>query len=191
VHGPPTHEPGTLVLRVRGPNRRWVGELDAAVYGAFNLDGGSNQPGGELAVGFRRGWFGAAARGTIERDWSASAPSAAGFIALDIRRAAVGIELHGDLSVRVGAVRFVVGPELPLWRVVATGLPHPHTSVVTSFAVAARVLYHLDIGRMFLNAGVLFTVAPSTEDLSVTGVGVIAKTPRLTLGPILALGLNL
>src|SRR5437016_4137644 len=27
VHGPPAREPGTVVLRVRGPNRRWVGEL--------------------------------------------------------------------------------------------------------------------------------------------------------------------
>jgi hypothetical protein len=191
VHGPPTREPGTLVLRVHGPNRRWVGELDAAVYGAFNLDGGSDQPGGELAIGFRRKWIGAAVRGSIERDWSASAPSAAGFISLDIRRAAVAAELHGDVPVRVGALRFVVGPELPLWRVVATGLPHPHTSIVTSFSVAARVLYHLDIGRLFMHAGVHFSVAPTSEDLSVTGVGVIAKTPRLTLGPILALGLNL
>jgi hypothetical protein len=191
VRGAPAREPGTLVLRVRGPNRRWGGELDAAVYGAFNLDGGSDQPGGELALGFRRGRFGAAARGTVERNWSASAQSPAGPLALDIRRLTVAVEAHVDVPVRVGALRFVVGPELPLWRVVATGLPHPHTSLVTSFSVAARVLYHLDIGRLYVQGGVAFSVAPTSEDLSITGVGLIAHTPRLTIGPILALGVNL
>jgi hypothetical protein len=172
-----------------------VGELDAAVYGAFNLDSGTNQPGGELAIGFRRalrkGSIGVSARGTVERDWTASAQSAAGPIALDLQRFTVGLELHGDLPVRVGAVRFVVGPELPLWRIVATGLPHPHTSLVTSFSVAARILYRLDVGRLFMQGGVVFSVAPESEDLSITGVGVIAHTPRLMLGPMLAIGVNL
>jgi hypothetical protein len=191
THGPPTREPGTVVLRVRGPNRKWVGEIDVAAYGAFNLDGGSDQPGGELGVGFRHGWLGAAVRGNVERDWSVSTQSTAGLLALDLRRFAIALDLHADVPVRVGAVRFVAGAELPLWLVVATGLPHPHTSLVTSVAVAARVLYRLDIGRVFLQGGLVFSVAPQSEDLSITGVGVIAHTPRVTLGPILAIGLNL
>src|SRR5260370_1096274 len=108
VRGPPAREPGTVVLRVRGPNRRWVGELDAAAYGAFNLDGGSDHPGGELALCFRRSCFGAAARGSVERDWSASAQSSAGPIALDIRRFTVPVGLHAALAGRVGPVQLCV-----------------------------------------------------------------------------------
>ena len=106
--------PGSVLLRLRGPEKRWVGELSAAVYGAFALDGnGANEPAGELALGLRRGRFGAALRGDLEGDFTVAAPG--GAIKLDMRRAQLALEAHADLPLRVGALRFVFGPTLPLW----------------------------------------------------------------------------
>jgi hypothetical protein len=184
-------EPGTIVLRMRPPARRWLGELSAAVYGSFGLDGGSDQPGGELAAGFARGRFGAEARGSVDRDYPVAASSEAGPLSLSLRRSTVAVGVHAEVPVRVGAVRFVVGPTLVLWNVRTAGLPHPRSSIIPDFAVDARVFYRLDVGHIFLQAGVDFQVAPTAEDLSITGAGVIAHTPRFVLGPLFALGVNL
>ena len=56
---------------------------------------------------------------------------------------------------------------------------------------ATRVLYHLDIGRVFVTAGVTFDAAFVREELTVTGVGPIAHTPLFEAGPILGFGVNL
>ena len=189
---PPRPEPGTIVLRTRGPDHRWVTELAAAVYGAFPLDGdGADEPAGELSVGFRRARFGAAIRGDVEGSYSVGATSRAGPVALSIRRAALALEAHVELPVRVGALRFVVGPTMPLWSVRPNGLPGAHTSVIVSAAATARVLYHLDLGRVFLTAGVTFDAAFVREQLSLTGVGTVAATPLFEVGPILGFGVNL
>jgi hypothetical protein len=189
---PPPREPGTFLLRTRGPDRRWVGEIAAAVYGAFPLDGnGANEPAGELSIGFRRRRFGAAVRGAVEGPFIVNATATAGPLSLSVRRAEIVLEAHADVSVRVGALRFVVGPAMPLWSVQPTGLPHPRTTIVVSAAVTGRILYHLDLGRVFLTAGVTAEVAFLREQLTVTGVGKIAQTPLVEIGPILGFGVNL
>lgn len=181
---------GSFVLRLRGPERRWVGELSAAVYGAISLDGnGTEQPAGELAIGFRRGRFGLAARGDVEGNFSVAATS--GGVQLDIRRAQIAVEAHADVLFRVGALRFVLGPTMPLWSVRPNGVAHPSTHVIPSVGVTARVLYHLDIGRIFLTAGATFDATLWREELTLTGVGPIAHTPRFEVGPILGFGANL
>ncbi|MCA1663436.1 MAG: hypothetical protein LC659_04060, partial [Myxococcales bacterium] len=185
--------PGSVLLRLRGPEQRWVGELAAAVYGAFALDGnGTDLPAGELALGFRRGRFGAALRGDIEGDFTVAAPaSAASAIKLDIRRAQLALEAHADVGIRIGALRFAVGPTLPLWSVRPSGVAHPATRVIASAGLTARVLYHLDIGRVFVTAGVTFNAALWREELTLTGVGLIARTPLFEVGPIFGFGVNL
>ena len=189
---PPRPEPGTIVLRTRGPDRAWVGELAAAAYGAFPLDGtGGDVPGGELAIGLRHRRFGLALRGAVEGGNTIAATSPAGPIALELRRAAITLEAHADVPVRVVAMRFVVGPSLPLWTVRPRGLPHPRPSVIVSAAVSARLLYHLDLGRFFLTAGIDASVALVREQLAVTGVGTLARTPIVQIGPILGLGVSL
>jgi hypothetical protein len=182
---------GSYVLRLRGPERRWVGELSAAVYGAFALDGnGADEPAGELAVGARRGRLGLALRGDVEGDFTVAAPTASA-IKLDIRRAQLALELHADVPVRVGAIRFVLGPTMPLWSVHPIGIAHPTTHVIASAGLSARLLYHLDIGRIFLTAGVTFDASLWREELTLTGVGPIAHTPLFEVGPILGFGANL
>jgi len=182
--------PGSVMLRLRGPDKRWVGELSAAVYGAFAFDGnGADEPAGELALGFRRGRFGAAVRGDVEGDFSV--PSAQPGIKLDIRRAQVALEAHADVPLKVGALRFVVGPTLPLWSARASGLAHPTTHVIVSAGVTARVLYHLDIGRVFIAAGATFDAAFWREELTLTGIGPVAHTPLFEAGPFLGFGVNL
>ena len=183
--------PGSVLLRLRGPDKRWVGELTAAVYGAFALDGnGADEPAGELAVGFRRGHFGAALRGDVEGDFTvAASPTSA--IALDIRRAQLALEAHADLPVRVGSLRFVLGATLPLWSVRTLGVAHPSTDVIVSLGVTARLLYRLDIGRVFVTAGASVDAAFWREELTLTGVGRIARTPLFEAGPILGFGVNL
>ncbi len=182
--------PGSVLLRLRGPEKRWVGELSAAVYGAFALDGnGANEPAGELALGLRRGRFGAALRGDLEGDFTVAAPG--GAIKLDIRRAQLALEAHADLPIRVGALRFVLGPTLPLWSARPIGLAHPATHVIASLGVTARLLYRIDIGRVFATAGVTFDAALWREELTLTGVGTIARTPLFEVGPILGFGVNL
>lgn len=189
---PPPREPGTFVLRTRGPDRRWVGELAAAVYGAFPLDGnGANEPGGELSIGFRRRRFGAALRGGVEGPFIVNTTSTEGPLTLSVRRAEIALEAHADVSVRVGSLRFVVGPAMPLWTVTPTGLPRPSTTIIVSAAVTGRILYHIDLGRVFLTAGVTAEVAFLREQLTVTGVGRIAQTPLVEVGPILGFGVNL
>jgi hypothetical protein len=190
---PPPLPPGSVLLRLRGPEHRWVGELSAAVYGAFALDGnGTDLPAGELALGFRRGRFGAALRGDVEGDFTvAAAPSASTAIKLDIRRAQLALEAHADVGIRIGVLRFVVGPTLPLWSVRPTGVAHPATRVIASAGVTARVLYHLDIGRVFVTIGLTFDAALWREELTLTGVGLIARTPLFEVGPILGFGVNL
>ncbi|HEY2747654.1 MAG TPA: hypothetical protein VGL86_23695 [Polyangia bacterium] len=185
--------PGSVLLRLRGPDHRFVGELSAALYGAFALDGnGTDQPAGELALGFRRGRFGAALRGDVEGDFTvAAAPSASTAIKLDIRRAQLALEAHADVGIRIGVLRFVVGPTLPLWSVRPTGVAHPATRVIASAGVTARVLYHLDIGRVFVTIGLTFDAALWREELTLTGVGLIARTPLFEVGPILGFGVNL
>jgi len=190
---PPPLPPGSVLLRLRGPEHRWVGELSAAVYGAFALDGnGTDLPAGELALGFRRGRFGAALRGDVEGDFTvAASPSASTAIKLDIRRTQLALEAHADVGIRIGVLRFVVGPTLPLWSVRPTGVAHPATRVIVSAGVTARVLYHLDIGRVFVTAGLSFDAAFWREELTLTGVGLIARTPLFEVGPILGFGVNL
>ncbi|MGZ3425168.1 MAG: hypothetical protein ACXVCV_00900 [Polyangia bacterium] len=181
---------GSFVLRLRGPERRWVGELSAAVYGAFALDGnGSDEPAGELALGVRRGRFGLAVRGDVEGAFTVAAATPP--IALEIRRAQVAIEAHADVPLRLGALRFVLGPTVPLWSVRPTGIAHPTTHVIASAGLTARLLYHLDIGRIFLTAGVTFDAALWREELTLSGVGPIAHTPLFEVGPILGFGANL
>jgi hypothetical protein len=182
-----------VLLRLRGPEKRWVGELSAALYGAFALDGnGADEPAGELAVGLRRGHFGAALRGDVEGDFTVAAPpSASTAIKLDIRRAQLALEAHADVGIRIGVLRFVLGPTLPLWSVRAVGVAHPATRVIASAGVTARVLYHLDIGPVFVTAGVSFDAALWREELTLTGVGLIARTPLFEVGPILGFGVNL
>jgi hypothetical protein len=185
-------EPGTIVLRTHGPGGRWVGELWADAYGSFGLGRNVDVAGGELAVGFRRGRFGAAARGAIEDDWSAQLHSSAGLIGVQVRRAAVALEAHADVGLRFGALRFSAGPTLPIYIVRPSGVPHPGTSLVPAApAATVRILYHLDVGRVFLSAGLACDVAFSREDLTVTGAGVVARTPWVTLGPLIGFGVNL
>ena len=182
--------PGSVLLRLRPPDKRWIGELWAAVYGAFALDGnGADEPAGELALGFRRGRFGAALRGDVEGAFTVA--SAQPGIALDIRRAQLALEAHADVPVRVGALRFVLGPTLPLWSARPTGVTHPTTHVLVSAGLTARLVYHLDIGRFFGMVGVTFDAAFLREELTLTGVGPIARTPLFEVGPILGFGVNL
>jgi hypothetical protein len=183
--------PGAVLLRLRGPEKRWVGELSAALYCAFALDGnGADEPAGELAVGFRRGHFGAALRGDVEGDFTVAAAAGSG-IGLDIRRAQLALAAHADVPIRVGSLRFVFGPTLPLWSVRPVGVAHPSTHVIVSAGLSARVLYHLDIGRFFVTAGVTFDAALWREELTLTGVGPIARTPLFEAGPILGFGVSL
>jgi len=181
--------PGAYLLRLRGPDHRLVGELWAAVYGAFALDGnGADEPAGELGLGLRRGHFGAALRGDVEGDFEVK--SSNGY-AVDLRRAQIAVEAHADVPVRVGAFRFVLGPTVPLWSARPSGVPHPETHVIVSLGFTARALYRLDIGRIFVMAGATFDVAFWREQLSLTGVGAIARTPLFEVGPILGFGVNL
>ena len=92
---------------------------------------------------------------------------------------------------RVGAIRFVLGPTVPLWATRPSGISHPETHVIASFGVSARALYRLDIGRIFFTAGVTFDAALWREQLAVTGVGTLARTPLFEVGPILGFGVNL
>lgn len=183
--------PGAIVLRTRGPERRLVGELAAAIYGAFGLDGnGADEPAGELSIGFRRGRFGAALRGDVEGEQSFPF-DAAGTLKLAIRRSQVALEAHADVPVRIGVLRFALGPTMPLWSVRPSGLSNAHTSVLFSAGVGARVLYHLDLGPVFLTAGVNFDVALVREELTLTGIGTVARTPLFEVGPLLGFGVNL
>jgi hypothetical protein len=188
-------DPNTIILRTRPPDRRIIVELSTAAYGAFALDRASataaDAPGGELALGFRRRRFGADVRAAVDGEWSASAPSSAGPIDVTVRRVVVAVAAHADLALRLGALRLAVGPTLPFYLVRVAGVPHPRSSVVASAAVTARFLYHLDLGRIFVTAGVACDIGMVREELSVTGVGVVARAPLVTLGPLLALGLNL
>jgi hypothetical protein len=187
----PTPVPsGSVMVRMRPPDKRWLGELWAAVYGAFALDGnGADLPAGELGLGFRRGHFGAAVRGAVEGDYRVASTQPG--IALDIRRAQIALEAHADVPIRVGALRFVLGPTMPLWSARPTGLAHPTTHVIVSAGLTARLFYHLDIGRVFIAAGVNFDAAFLREELTLTGIGPIARTPLFEVGPILVFGVNL
>ena len=69
--------------------------------------------------------------------------------------------------------------------------PHPETHVIASFGLTARALYRLDIGRIFLAPGSRFDLAFWREQLDVTGVGTIARTPLVEIGPFLGFGVNL
>ncbi len=181
--------PGSILLRLRGPDHRFVGELSAALYGAFALDGnGADEPAGELALGFRRGRFGAALRGDVEGDFTIAASAT---YKVDLRRAQLAAEAHVDVPLRVGAVRFVLGPTIPFWTTRPSGLSHPETHVIASFGATARVLYRLDIGRIFVAGGVTFDAALWREQITVAGVGLLARTPRFEVGPIIGFGLNL
>jgi hypothetical protein len=182
--------PGAVLLRLRGPEQRWVGELWTALYGAFALDGdGRDEPAGELALGLRRGRFGLALRGDVEGSFSVAAPNSA--ITLEVRRAQLALEAHADVRLPVGAVRFVLGPTLPLWSARPSGIPHPATTVVASVGLTARALYRLDLGRVFVTAGATVDLAFVREELTLTGVGRIARTPLVEVGPILGFGVNL
>ncbi|HEX9104746.1 MAG TPA: hypothetical protein VF997_21190, partial [Polyangia bacterium] len=109
----------------------------------------------------------------------------------DIRRAQLAVEAHADVPLRVGALRFVVGPTMPLWSARPVGVAHPATHVIVSVGVTARLLYRLDIGRVFLIGGVTFDAALWREELTLTGIGPIAHTPLFEAGPILGFGVNL
>ena len=185
-------EAGTIVLRTHGPEHRWVGELWADAYGSFGLGRAVDVAGGELAIGFRRGRFGAAARGAIEDDWHSQLQSSAGVIGVQVRRAAVALEAHADVGLRFGALRFSAGPTLPIYIVRPSGVPRPSTSLVPAApAATVRILYHIDVGRVFLSAGLACDVAFAREDFTVTGAGVVARTPWVTLGPLIGFGVNM
>jgi hypothetical protein len=130
-------------------------------------------------------------RGAIEGDYTVAASSTAGPLRLGVRRAQLALEAHANVAVGVGALRFVLGPTLPLWTVRPSGVPDPHTSIIPSVGLTARILYHLDLGRVFVTAGVTFEASFIREELTLTGVGLVARTPLFEIGPILGIGANL
>jgi len=78
-----------------------------------------------------------------------------------------------------------------LWSARPTGVPRPETHVIASFGVTGRILYRLDIGRIFVTAGVTLDLAFWREQLTLTGVGTVARTPLVEIGPFLGFGVNL
>jgi hypothetical protein len=173
------------------PARRRL-EIDVHGYWAFPLDGPPSTPGGELDLGYTwKNGLGLSLFGGVEADATATQMSIAGPVSVATRRLPVGAELHFDLRVRGGALRFAAGPMIALWLATPGGVPHPSTRVLTEPGARVRVAYRLDLGRFTLAAGVTLDALFTAEDLSIGGAGTVARTSLVEISPYLSGGLKI
>ncbi|HEY7954571.1 MAG TPA: hypothetical protein VII38_04725 [Polyangia bacterium] len=170
------------------PARRRRVEIDAAAMWAFPLDGPPSNPAGELAVGYAWSRLGVTVRAGVEGQSTFGAQSSAGPVTVSTRRVPISAELHFDLPVRGGAVRFGAGPELALWLAHSGGVPRQASRVLAEPGATVRASYRLELGRVVLGFGVDLDVSFLGDDLAIGGVGTVGRTPIVQLAPYLSLG---
>jgi hypothetical protein len=199
---PPSIAPAPLAAPALGahvvehaPHHRL--EIDVAAQWAFPLDGPPSTPAGELTLGWRllrgrRAHFGLGIRTGVSGDWTANSRTPSGVVSVTARRVPLAAELRLDLDVprARGVVRLSAGPEVAFWLARSTGLPHPGSGLAIQPAVFVRAAYRLELGRVVLCLGLNLDAAFVRNQLSVGGVGQVAKTPVVELVPFVGAGLG-
>jgi hypothetical protein len=172
-------------------------ELDVVAMWSFPLDGPPSTPAGDLTVGWRwrigeRLHLGLGARVGVSAEWSATSPSVEGPISVTARRIPVSVELRLDVAAprKWGVIRVSAGPQAAVWLAASTGLPRPASTVIAEPGAFVRVAYRLQLGRVALQAGVDLDVAFVRDNLTVGGVGQVARTPAVLLSPFAGLGVG-
>jgi hypothetical protein len=105
---------------------------------------------------------------------------------VDARRYAVAADLHVDLAVRGGAVRLGLAPLVELWTVNAAGALRQTSTLLAEPGASLRAAYRLELGRVGLALGVDATTLFLADDLMIAGLGRVARTSSIRLGPYLA-----
>jgi hypothetical protein len=94
-----------------------------------------------------------------------------------------------DLEVRAsGVVRLSAGPQAAIWVARSSGLPRPGSALVAQPGAFVRAAYRLELGPAVLTAGLDLDVAFLRDDLSIGGVGRVARTPWVQLLPFIGAG---
>jgi hypothetical protein len=167
-------------------------DLDVGARWVFPLDGPPSSPLGDLALGLRlTRHLGVGLRAGIAAPFTGQATVDEVTAKVTARRVPIAAELRVDVPVWRGGFRFSVGPTLALWLVRSEGVGHPASAVLPEPGAELRAVYRLVFGRFILEGGAHGDVAFRVDRLSVAGVGTVARTPRVDLGPALAIGVRL
>jgi hypothetical protein len=112
-------------------------------------------------------------------------------VSVNARRIPIAAELHVDLRLRVGAIRLGIAPVAELWVSRTTGTLHDGTTVFAEPGLSARAAYRIDIGRVGFAFGIDLTGVFTPENLTIDGLGRVARTSAIQLAPYLAGGVRL
>ncbi len=174
-------------------------QLSATFAWLFAVDSGSaarSVPAGMVSIDYRLRWWGVALHLGVTDEFSASAKSTAvpsGSVGVDARRLPLALALHLDLPLwpLAGRLSLGAGPELLIWLTHTDGLLHNGSHAFVEPALQFRAAYQVERGRFSFTLGAQSDVALITDALAVGGVGTLVHTPRVVLGPFVALGLAL
>jgi hypothetical protein len=179
-----------VIVRRPEPRQRRRIELALAALLGLSSDGLTPAPLGELAAAVRLGRVAVALRGQLSSAWSQAAATPSGVVTLEERRVLLAADVHLDVDVPRGAVRVGAGPMCSLWLVQPGGVPHARSSLLAEPGIEARAAYRLAVGRTAFGAGVAADVALLRDDLTVAGVGVVARTPLIMVLPFVEANVN-
>jgi hypothetical protein len=166
-------------------------EIDAGVLWLYYPGDAANVLAVEGAVTYAGRRFGLTLRGGVSDEWMGSASARGRMVSVFARRAPIGAELLANLPVRFGTFRFSAGAVLALELARADGTTAAASAIAAEPALSARAAYRLESDRLVLSVGVGAEVAILRNDLVVSGVGTVARTPAFVLTPLASLGLRL
>jgi hypothetical protein len=161
-------------------------EIEAAASWSFGLDAPLSVPSGELAIGYSWPRIGALLRGGVSGASTATTPSMGGPVSAVVRQAQIAAEAHVDLPVRGGAVRLAAGPAVVLLTAEASGALPSRKTILAEPGLFVRAAYRLELGKFALSAGAVLEALFVAENLTVSGLGLVGRTPLVQLGPFLA-----
>jgi hypothetical protein len=168
-------------------------ELGAAARWIFPLDGPPSVPAGDVWVGIRV-WrrLGISLRAGVGGDWMQSVGGPRDMpVSIHARPFPLSLDVHLDVPLRWGGLRIGVGPTVTVWSLNATGVPRQNTSVTAQPAASLRFAWRVELERVALSIGFDLTAAFTADKLEIEGIGEVARTPWVTLGPVLDLAARL
>jgi hypothetical protein len=142
----------------------------------FPVDGAPSAGGGDIGIGYGWSWVGIGLRAGVSASSTVGAPGVS-TVSVTTRRIPLALEAWVDLPIRRGAFRISLGPEVALYSVHAAGLADPDDTIVAQPGAEARVVYRFEIKRFTVGVGVEANVAFVRDELSVRGIGEVAKLP--------------
>ena len=184
--------PSARIVLPAEPRHRNPLELRLVARWLFPLDGVPSTPAGDVSLGYY--WsarLGLVVRVGVTGAWRVGQDVDGQPITIAARGVPLSVLVSGRLDLRRGFVRLEAGPLVTLWLASSSGVRRPMTAIAPVAGLEARGSYAFEVRRFVFEAGVNLGVAFNRADLLISGVGTVAHTSLVDLGPFVGAGINL